>query len=154
MAAVHHDHAAMPAALIWLLLGLALLALELLGAEFEGLLAAAIAALIVSVLAGVLPLPLLLQVGAFLTLTTLMLVALQRWGRRRGRGIPPAAGGERATVISGFASGSDGRVLWQGQSWAATNLEANRTLRPGMEVTVLGRDGTRLQVLPPAAPGH
>ena len=31
----------MPAALIWLLLGLALLLLELLGAEFEGLLAGA-----------------------------------------------------------------------------------------------------------------
>lgn len=139
----------MPAALIWLLLGLALLLLELLGGEFEGLLPGAIAALLVSALSGGLPLAPLLQTGAFVALTALLMLGLQRWGRRRQRGIPPAASGERATVISGFSGSSEGRVLWQGQSWAATCLEeSQRALAPGTPVLVLGREGTHLQVLP------
>ena len=148
MEAKNHALAAMPAALIWLLLGLTLLLLELLGLEFDGLLAGAVAALLVSVLAAALPLPPLLQMAAFVLLTALLLGALHRWGLRRERGLPPASGGERATVISGFSGSSEGRVLWQGQSWAATNLEAGRVLEPGTPVQVLGRDGTRLQVLP------
>jgi membrane protein implicated in regulation of membrane protease activity len=135
----------MPAALIWLLLGLALLALELLGADFEGLLAAA------SVLSGMLPLPPLLQVGIAVALTAGLLLGLQRWGRQ-GRELPPVSSGERATVISGFNRGPEGRVLWQGQSWAATNLNDAQTLEAGRQVTVLGRDGTRLQVLPASGP--
>jgi inner membrane protein len=148
----------MPAALIWLLFGLALLGLELLGLEFDGLLAGAVAALVVSVLCAVLPLAPLLQMAAFVALTALGLAVLQRWGRRRERDIAPASGGERATVISGFSggsgisSGSEGRVLWQGQSWAATNLEEEQALLPGTEVAVLGRDGNRLQVMPPPSP--
>jgi membrane protein implicated in regulation of membrane protease activity len=59
-------------------------------------------------------------------------------------------------VISGFAaSDSDrGRVRWQGQSWAAVNLEPTRTLHQGEAVLVMGRDGTTLQVIaePPRAP--
>lgn len=141
----------MPAALIWLLLGLALLALELLGADFEGLLAVALAALVVSVLSGMLPLPPLLQVGIAVALTAGLLLGLQRWGRQ-GRELPPVSSGERATVISGFNRGPEGRVLWQGQSWAATNLNDAQTLEAGRQVTVLGRDGTRLQVLPASGP--
>ncbi|QVL53705.1 MAG: NfeD family protein [Cyanobium sp. M30B3] len=142
----------MPAALIWLLLGLSLLLLELLGLEFDGLLAGAVAALLVSVLAAALPLPPLLQMAAFVLFTAVLLGALHRWGLRRERGLPPAHGGERATVISGFdgsrEGGGEGRVRWQGQSWAATNLEEGRALHPGSTVTVLGREGIQLQVLP------
>lgn len=140
--------AAMSAALIWLLLGLALLLLELLGADFEGLLAAAVAALLVSALSGLLSWPPLLQTGTFLGCTALLLLGLQHWGRRRERRLPLASGGERATVISGFRGDSEGRVLWQGQSWAATNLASGGALEPGAAVLVLGREGTRLQVLP------
>jgi membrane protein implicated in regulation of membrane protease activity len=144
----NHALAAMPAALIWLLLGLMLLLLELLGLEFDGLLAGAVAALLVSVLGAVLPLAPLLQMAAFVLFTALLLGALHRWGGRRERGIPPASSGDRATVISGFTDGGEGRVLWQGQSWAATNLEDDEALSPGSEVAVLGREGTRLQVVP------
>jgi inner membrane protein len=148
MEAENHALAAMPAALIWLLLGLTLLLLELLGLEFDGLLAGAVAALLVSVLGAAVPLAPLLQMAAFVLFTALLLGALQRWGRRRERSIPPASSGEKATVISGFSGSSEGRVLWQGQSWAATNLEADRALPPNSEVAVMGREGTRLQVMP------
>ena len=150
---------------IWLALGLALLALEGLGAEFDGLLAAAVAALALSALSALVPLPLGLQVLLFGGGTGLLVLALQRWGRRRERAIPASAAAEQATVISGFQAdgaaeasaagspaalaGSEGRVRWQGQSWAATNLEPQRPLQPGQPVQVMGRDGNRLQVLAP-----
>ena len=38
-------------------------------------------------------------------------------------------------------------MRWQGQSWAATNLEPEQTLTPGEAVVVMGRDGNQLQVL-------
>ena len=147
-----HAPAAMPAALIWLLLGLSLLLLELVGLEFDGLLAGAAAALLVSVLGAAVPLAPLLQMAAFVLFTALLLMGLHRWGRRRERGLPPASGDERATVISGFDGspdgGCEGRVRWQGQSWAAINLEEGQALPPGRAVTVLGREGIQLQVLP------
>ncbi|MBE9173894.1 NfeD family protein [Cyanobium sp. LEGE 06143] len=143
------------ASVIWLLVGLALLGLEGLGAEFDGLLEAAVAALVVSALSALLPWPPLLQVVTFAVLSGLGLLALRGWERRsRERSIPASGHSQRAAVISGFEGTAEGRVRWQGQSWAATNLETSRTLQPGSAVTVMGRDGNRLQVLPDAAPGE
>ncbi|MCH9713991.1 MAG: NfeD family protein [Cyanobacteria bacterium] len=141
------------APLIWLLLGLALLALEWLGAEFEGLLAAAVAALALSVATALLPqVAVAIQVLSFVGLTAVLLLALQRWSkRRRERAIPMAPSAELAAVISGFEGEGNGRVRWQGQSWAATNLEPDQSLRPGDTVVVMGRDGNKLQVLAEAA---
>ena len=141
------------APLIWLLLGLALLALEWLGAEFEGLLAAAVAALALSVATALLPqVAVAIQVLSFVGLTAVLLLALQRWSkRRRERAIPMARSAELAAVISGFEGEGSGRVRWQGQSWAATNLEPDQSLRPGDTVVVMGRDGNQLQVLAEAA---
>ena len=138
-----------PAPLIWFLLALALYGLEWLGADFDGLLAAALAALGVSVLAGLLPgLALAVQLLLFLVATAGVLVLLQRWSRGRERALPSSGASEQATVISGF-NGSEvsGRVRWQGQSWAATNLDPKRTLSAGEAVLVMGRDGNQLQVL-------
>ncbi len=138
-----------PAPLIWFLLALALLGAEWLGAEFDGLLAAALAALGVSLLTALVPgLGLVAQLLLFAAATGGLLLVLQRWSRRRSGRSPPAAEREHATVISGFAAASaEGRVRWQGQSWAATNLEPERTLAPGEAVLVMGRDGNQLQVL-------
>ena len=72
----------------------------------------------------------------------------QSWAaNQRERSIPPSPAAERAVVISGFGGHSAGRVRWQGQSWAADNLEPNQPLQAGSEVVVMGRAGTRLQVL-------
>ncbi|MFZ9946076.1 MAG: NfeD family protein [Vulcanococcus sp.] len=138
-----------PPPLIWFLVGLALLAVEWLGADFDGVLAAAVAALGVSVLTALLPgLAAGGQVLLFAAATGGLLLLLQRWSRRRARAIPASGSREQATVISGFAAeSSEGRVRWQGQSWAATNLEPERSLAPGAPVLVMGRDGNQLQVL-------
>ena len=136
-------------ALIWFAVAVLLLALEWLGAEFDGLLAAALAALLLSVGTALLPaLPLLVQLLAFGLTSAALLLALQRWARGRQRAIPQSQASEQATVISGFSNGeSNGRVLWQGQSWAAANLDPQRRLEPGEAVLVMGRSGNQLQVL-------
>lgn len=76
---------------------------------------------------------------------------LRRWSLR-GRPTPSALsepGSERAEVIQPFDGQGRGRVRWQGQSWAADLLESGSEQGPreGEEVTVLRRQGTRLQVL-------
>jgi membrane protein implicated in regulation of membrane protease activity len=135
---------------IWLALGVALLALEGLGAEFDGLLAAAVAALALSALSALVAVSPGLQVLLFAAGTGLLVLALQRWSLRRERAIPSSGAADEAVVISGFGGSCEaGRVRWQGQSWGATNLEPQRTLQPGQAVQVLGRDGNRLQVLAP-----
>ena len=51
------------------------------------------------------------------------------------------------TTVIGFDISAITRVRWQGQSWAADNLEPEQPLAPGTQVVVMGRAGTRLQVL-------
>jgi len=142
------------AALLWFLLALLLLAIAWLGPDLDGLLAAALAALGLSLLTAAAPaLALAIQLPLFIASTAALMLALQGWSRRRRqRSIPASGSSERAHVISGFEHGEEaGRVRWQGQSWAAVHLEAAQALAPGSEVLVMGREGNRLQVLSAAA---
>ena len=70
-------------ALLWFLVALALLALEWLGVEFDGLLAAALAALLVSLLCAWWPLNLGLQLLLFSAGSLALLVLLLRWSARK-----------------------------------------------------------------------
>jgi membrane protein implicated in regulation of membrane protease activity len=139
--------------LIWLTLGGALLLLALLGIDTDGLLLIGGAAgLLLALLASLLPLSPGLQLLVYVCLVGAGYGWLRHWAQRQGeRAIPPAARAELAEVIDRFDAGGEGRVRWQGQSWAALNLEPARPLLPGAQVTVMGRDGTRLQVLPRGA---
>ena len=138
------------AALSWFVLAVLLLAIALFGADFDGLLPAVLAGLSLSVITAALPgLTIPLQALLFGGLTAGLLLALQRWARRRRSAAIPAGGSsDRGQVISGFEAGQElGRVRWQGQSWAACNLEPGQALPPGAAVVVMGREGNRLQVL-------
>ena len=138
------------AALLGFLLALLLLAIAWLGPDLDGLLAAALAALGLSLLTAAVPtMALALQLPLFIASAAILLLGLQVWSRRRRqRSIPASGGSERASVISGFEAGQEaGRVRWQGQSWAAVNLDPAQTLPPGAGVMVMGREGNRLQVL-------
>jgi len=141
----------MAPALIWLLAGLPLLALALAGIGGDGLLLmAGLAALAVALLtAATGALTTTLQGLLFGALLALGYGWLRHWDRRQGeRQLPPSSRAESAEVISAFGNDGRGRVRWQGQSWAATNLEPGVPLLPGHAVTEMGREGTRLQVLP------
>ncbi len=136
---------------LWLLLAGLLLAAVLFGLDSDGLLlVGGITASLLALLAGGLPqLPLLPQLLVFGALVLLGYGLLRRWSQRQDeRVIPPAAGAERAEVIARFDGRGEGRVRWQGQSWAARNLDPSSPLAPGMPVRVMGREGTELQVLP------
>lgn len=135
--------------LLWLLLALPLLLLSLLGLDSDGLLLLCGGiALLLSVLTSVLPLSGGVQVLLVVGLLTSGYTALRRWaGRSREGSIPPAGNADRAEVIEAFDDTGLGRVLWQGQSWAALNLAPEHALAPGARVSVIGREGTRLQVL-------
>lgn len=137
--------------LLWFLSGAALLLLTLLGVDNDGLLlVAGLCGLLLTLVAIALPLlPPVAQVLLFVGLVVVGYGLLRRWARQqRERSVPASAAAETAEVISGFDAAGRGRVRWQGQSWAAENLAPETALPPGREVTVMGRDGTCLQVLP------
>ncbi len=141
----------MPPPLVWFLSGAALLLLALLGADNDGLLlVAGLCSLLLTLVAIALPLlPPVAQVVLFVALVAAGYSLLRRWARQqRERSVPASAAAETAEVISGFDAEGRGRVRWQGQSWAALNLTPETALPPGCQVTVMGREGTRLQVLP------
>lgn len=137
-----------PASLLWLLLAAGLLLPGLIGADVDGLLPAAVGALVLSLATAWWPLPPLLQLGLLVGLTCLGVKILGSWSRRqRHRTLPPA---DTAEVISGFGTSASGRVRWHGQSWSAIHLEGPQPLPPGSLVVVMGREGNQLQVLRPA----
>ena len=140
-----------PLPLLWLGFGALLLSLVLIGLDSDGLLlVGGLAALVLVLLGSALPqLATAPQLLMFAALVGVAYTLVRRWSRRHGeRAIPPATGAELAEVISPFDLEGEGRVRWQGQSWAARNLEPSRQLINGSAVTVMGREGTRLQVLP------
>lgn len=135
--------------LIWLVSALLLLALELTSINFDGLMLAACAGLVLSVLTALISLPPLLQVGLFVGLTLLGTAGVSRWGAHRN----PAISGQHlqddhARVIEAIPAGGSGRVRWHGQSWAAVSLDPEIPLHRDEQVLVMGRDGTHLQVMP------
>lgn len=140
--------------LLWFLSAMALLLLTLLGVDNDGLLlVAGLCALLLTLVAIGLPFVApVAQVLLFVVLVVSGYALLRRWARQqRERPRPLSAAAERAEVISGFDAQDQqdqGRVRWQGQSWAAVNLAPETALPAGSEVTVMGRDGTRLQVMP------
>lgn len=139
-----------PAPVLWLVLGAALLTLALLGIDTDGLiLIGGITALLLTIATATLALPPLLAAALFVGISAVGYGWLRRWARRqREAALPQSSLAERAEVLSGFSGSHAGRVRWQGQSWAAVNLDPAKDLKPGMAVLVMGRDGTRLQVLP------
>jgi membrane protein implicated in regulation of membrane protease activity len=137
--------------ILWLALAGVLLVLVLVGADTDGLLLiGGLAALLLTLATSLVPVvPLLPQVLLFAVLVGASYAWLRRWStRRQARAIPPGARAELAEVTTAFDANGEGRVLWQGQSWAAQNLGPSQDLAPGTQVTVMGREGTRLQVMP------
>lgn len=125
-----------------------LLTLELAQPSFDGLMVAGIAALMVSVITAIGPMPEVLQLSAFVIITVVGTVWLMRWSADRNPDpISQRQHQDLAVVISPLAKGGEGRVRWHGQSWAAASLELERPLTHGESVLVVGREGTQLQVM-------
>ncbi|MFZ0409612.1 MAG: NfeD family protein [Cyanobium sp.] len=140
--------------LIWLFVGAGLLLLALSGFDTDGLLLiGGLSGLVLTVTSVLVAMPVPLQVLLFLGLGSLGYGWLRRWDRRqRDRSLHANPRAEWAEVIEAFAADGAGRVRWQGQSWAAVNLEPGQAVQVGAAVRVMGREGTSLQVLPAAPP--
>ena len=131
-------------AITWLLIALALLASEWLGASFDGLLPAAVAALLISVLTAVLPLALWPQLLLFGLLPGGLLLAVRGWAKgQKGGAIAQSPAAERATVIGGFYQASRGRGRRAGQGRGGGKLGPPPAPAPGAGGGGVGRGGTR-----------
>jgi len=142
--------------LIWLILSSLALVLVALGADSDGLLLVlGLSGLLLVLAASLAPaLPLLAQLILFAVLFGSGYWVLRRWSANHGaRAITPSPTADQAEVIAAFDGEGLGRVRWRGQSWAAVNLDPAQGLAIGNRVTVLGREGTRLQVLVRDVPG-
>lgn len=137
--------------LLWLLVATALWLLVLLGVDSDGLLlVGGSVALLLALLQAALPLPVAAQAVLFLALVAICYGGVRRWLSRgkEGAALLPSPRAEEAEVIDAFAPDGRGRVRWQGQSWAARCLEGAEPLHAGQRVTVMGREGNCLQVMP------
>ena len=135
--------------LIWLLVAGVLLVVELVQPSFDGLMFAVFAGLVLSVLTALVPLQVWIQIILFIAITVLGTIWLTRWTAQRN----PRPGRRRlkdntAEVLATIEPGGEGRVRWQGQSWAASSLDVEAPLQAGERVLVISREGTQLQVLP------
>ncbi|MEB3195139.1 MAG: NfeD family protein [Cyanobacteriota bacterium] len=138
-----------PSPLFWLLVAAALWLLVLLGLDGDGLLlVGGTAALALTLLGAAISLPAWAQALLFFSLAAAGYGLLRRWSLRSTAGdalLPPPT--DQAQVISAFSADGSGRVQWQGQSWAAHNVEPHTPLSPGERVIVMGREGNCLQVM-------
>jgi membrane protein implicated in regulation of membrane protease activity len=111
------------------------------------------AALVLTLLGAGISLPAWAQAGLFFGLAAAGYGLLRRWSLRSAEGgglLPPPT--DQAQVISAFTADGSGRVQWQGQSWAAHNVDPHTPLSPGERVTVMGREGNCLQVMARKSP--
>ena len=139
-----------PPPLLWLLIATGLWLLVFLGVDSDGLLlVGGGAALLLVLLTAALPAPLWAQAVVFVSLAAVGYGLLRRWSARTADGgdLLQSSKADEADVISPFAADGRGRVQWQGQSWAARNLEPGTPLATGERVTVMGREGNCLQVM-------
>lgn len=146
------DLGSLSAPWIWLSIGLALAALEMVVPGVY-LIWLALAALITGALTFVLDLGLIVQVTNFIFLSLIVAFSAKRWLRdrpiesidplmndRQGRMI-----GQTAVVTQALEGGS-GRVRYGDGEWSATGPD----LAEGVRVRITGADGTKLMVEPVA----
>ncbi len=136
---------AMPPSLLWLVLGASLCLWELVVptafvAVFLGL-----GALVMSVLALVLPPWMGLQVALWLACTAAIAGLGQRFLPRRSAIDFTHTEAQALTAIS---PGQTGRVLYEGSSWRAKCGDAVSLITPEQQLHVIGREGTTLIVVP------
>jgi membrane protein implicated in regulation of membrane protease activity len=136
---------AMPPSLLWLILGASFCLWELIVptafvAVFLGL-----GALVMSLLALVLPPWMGLQVALWLACTAAIAGLSQRFIPRRSA---IDFTHTEAQALTAIAPGQTGRVLYEGSSWRAKCGDGVSAIAPEQQLHVIGREGTTLIVVP------
>ncbi|MEM8614933.1 MAG: NfeD family protein [Cyanobacteria bacterium P01_H01_bin.105] len=139
----------MSLAIFWILLGVALCVMELMipTAFLES--ALGVSAVVVGVVAMVLPMTFNWQVALWMVLSLLMFWALRRFAPRRQ---PPALmDATEARTITLIPPGQSGRVMYEGNSWPACCSDREIAIATDQTVIVVGRQGNTLIVMPESA---
>ncbi|HEY9695173.1 MAG TPA: NfeD family protein [Oculatellaceae cyanobacterium] len=104
-----------------------------------------ISALLVALIARLLPSQIALQVGIWLGLSVGFVVLTHRLMPKRK--ISSISDATEAETLTEIVPGQPGRVLYEGGSWRAI-CEDSSAIAPGQKVYVVGRQGTTLVVVP------
>lgn len=130
---------------IWLLVGLFLCLMEMVLPTAFVEFTMGISALIVGLLALVIP-SVGIQVAIWIGLSILLTLLVRRFvPRRRSHAIEDSREAETLTAIP---PGATGRVLYEGNSWQARCSDERQAIAPHQKVLVVGRQGTTLLVIP------
>lgn len=131
-------------ALIWLLLGLGLCLIEAIVPTAFIAFVMGISALVVALVAGFIPFN--LQIVLWMGLSALLVLLSRRlFGQSKAT---RTLDDKEAETLTEIAAGQTGRVLYEGNSWAARCEDEELTIAPQQKVYVVGRKGTTLLVIP------
>ena len=139
----------MSLAIFWILIGVALCVMELMipTAFLES--ALGVSAVLVGLVAMVLPVNFSWQVALWMVLSLSVFLALRRFAPRRQ---PPALmDATEARTITSIPPGSSGRVMYEGNSWPACCSDHETAIATNQTVIVVGRQGNTLIVMPESA---
>ena len=132
-------------ALIWVIIGVALCAMELLipSAFIES--ALGVSAFVVALLSFVVP-GWNYQIVLWMVFSLLTFWALKRLVPNRTA--PALREATEARTTTAIAAGQTGRVIYEGNSWQARCEDNRVSIEPNQEVFVVERKGTTLIVIP------
>jgi membrane protein implicated in regulation of membrane protease activity len=129
---------------IWLLIGTGLCLVEVIFPTAFVACVLGISALLVAIVAPLIPVN--LQIALWVGLSLLLVWMSRRFVRRTRTGNHLDA--TEAETLTEITTGSGGRVLYEGNSWAACCEDEGLTIGPNQPVYVVGRRGTTLLVIP------
>ncbi|MBD2303954.1 MAG: hypothetical protein CLLPBCKN_007750 [Chroococcidiopsis cubana SAG 39.79] len=137
---------------LWLLIGIALCAIELVLPTAFVSFAMGVSAVVVAIAVPILP-HLGLQVVVWLALSTAFVFLSRRLipAPQRHSKIRDATVAETLTEIT---AGKEGRVLYEGNSWRAKCADEKLSILPQQKVYVVSREGTTLIVMPESLIHH
>ncbi len=128
---------------IWLLVGGGLCLIEMIVPTAFVAFVMGLSALVVAASAGILPLN--LQVALWIGLSLLLITLSRRFVQRKA-GLKLDA--NHAETLTEILPGKPGRVLYEGNSWAARCDDPHLAIAPQQKVYIIGRQGTMLIIEP------
>lgn len=131
---------------IWLLVGSALCLTEMILPTAFIAFVMGLSALMVAACAA--KLPLAGQIGLWMGLSLVLIMVSRRFVRRK---VGLRLDATEAETLTEIRSGRSGRVIYEGNSWAARCDDPHLTIAPQQKVQVIGRQGTTLIVEPDSA---
>jgi membrane protein implicated in regulation of membrane protease activity len=131
---------------VWLMVGVALIALEFVFPSAFIELAMGLSAIAVAILVRFIPFGISIQVVVWMLLALGITFLARRFlPKRRHRTIEDS---QEATTLTEILPGSTGRVLYEGNSWQARCADDGLAIAPNQRVYVVERRGTTLMVMP------